>query len=394
MITNLYIKNFKSLKEVNLELRPLNLLTGLNGSGKSSLIQALLLTRQNRLELFESMYFRLYGDLFTAGRFDDIYYRYSKTNDLILQYKFDDNSDFGLYYQKRGSNLDNLPIDRISRKLPNGNNLEIASNSFSHHDQNSVDYLKRIGATLLEYALFSDNFQYLFAERRYLDSRTQYVSVEDVVNRNTLGIKGEHTAFYIKTYGLKQKVEHAFLKHEKAKSDYLLHQVDAWLSEVSPNVNLVTQLESDSRDVSVFFQYGDEKYQPKNVGFGLSYVLPVVTALLTAEAGKLIIIENPESHIHPRGQAELGRLIAAAAQTGAQLIIETHSDHILNGIRVAVKENPTIKDLVNIFFHDRVEKEGEQYTEITPIQIDRNGELNNYPENFLDEWSNQLFKLV
>ncbi|MDR1933193.1 MAG: DUF3696 domain-containing protein [Spirochaetales bacterium] len=135
-------------------------------------------------------------------------------------------------------------------------------------------------------------------------------------------------------------------------------------------------------------------FLPKNVGFGISYILPVILALLTAEPDKIIIIENPESHIHPRGQAEIGKLIALAAQTGAQLFVETHSDHILNGIRVAVKEKIVDKDRVNIMYFDKETTETEQYTKIITIQIDKNGTLSEYPENFLDEWSNQLSKLI
>lgn len=84
------------------------------------------------------------------------------------------------------------------------------------------------------------------------------------------------------------------------------------------------------------------EYTPQNVGFGISYSLHVITAILKAKDGDLIIIENPESHVHPRGQAELGKLIALAAINNIQIIIETHSDHIINGIRVAVKENKRI----------------------------------------------------
>ena len=135
-------------------------------------------------------------------------------------------------------------------------------------------------------------------------------------------------------------------------------------------------------------------YKSKNVGFGITYVLPVILSLLTAEEGKIIIIENPESHIHPRGQAELGKLIALAARTGAQLFIETHSDHILNGIRVAVKEQCIDKSKVNILYFDKETTDTEQFSKITSIKVDKNGALSDYPKDFLDEWSNQLSKLI
>ena len=100
----------------------------------------------------------------------------------------------------------------------------------------------------------------------------------------------------------------------------------------------------------------------------LSVSLPIIVSLLTAEEGKIIVIENPESHIHPRGQAELGKLIAAAAQTGAQLFVETHSDHILNGIRVAVKEESVDKNKVNIMYFNKIN------TDIVQLEIEKANE--------------------
>ena len=116
--------------------------------------------------------------------------------------------------------------------------------------------------------------------------------------------------------------------------------------------------------------------------------------MLKAKQGDLVIIENPESHIHPRGQAELGKLISLVAQNDVQIIIETHSDHIINGIRVGVKENPEMKDRTILFYFEKVITDNEQYSEITNIEIDSKGELSEYPKNLLEEWSNQLLKLL
>ena len=135
-------------------------------------------------------------------------------------------------------------------------------------------------------------------------------------------------------------------------------------------------------------------FKPENVGFGISYALHVVTALLAAGAGGLVIIESPESHIHPRGQAELGKLIALVAQNDVQVIIETHSDHIINGIRVAVKEGLLSEDKTTLFYFERKVAEKEQFSAITDIKLDRNGTLSDEPEGLLDEWGNQLLKLI
>ena len=370
MIQHLRIDNFKSLKAVDLNLRNLNVLMGLNGSGKSSLIQVLLLLRQSKYDLRHgSLKLRLDSSyqLFDAGVAEDVYYRQGIAPTITFDLFFEDETWLTWDFEYR-RDIDNTD-DHLSAP-----------------QKYEVETLEKVG-------LFNAQFQYLFAERE-LPKDAYPASVENVIKLKTLGNKGEHTAFYLETFGLVKSVEHPILLHPKAKSEKLLYQVNAWLAEISPDVSIDTRLTTGSQNVELRFKYGIDAYKPKNVGFGLSYVLPVIVSLLTAEKGKLIIIENPESHIHPRGQAELGKLIAAAAETGAQLFIETHSDHILNGIRVAVKENNQLRKKIGIFFHDRISENEEQYSKITPIKLDNQGELSVYPQNFLDEWSNQLFKLV
>ncbi len=86
--------------------------------------------------------------------------------------------------------------------------------------------------------------------------------------------------------------------------------------------------------------------------------------------------------------------MALSAASGAQLFIETHSDHIINGIRVAVKEGLVDKKDVSFSYFTKVTTKEEQYTELTEIKVDERGELSEYPRGFLDEWNNQLLKLV
>ncbi len=148
---------------------------------------------------------------------------------------------------------------------------------------------------------------------------------------------------------------------------------------------------------------GAPQFRPINVGFGLSYILPMLVVLLTAHEGEMLVIENPEAHLHPRGQAEVGKLLARAAAAGIQLFVETHSDHVINGIRVAVKEGIIKPEDVNIAFFERKEHEvknksgvssTEIYSTVNNIKIDRHGSLSMYPDGFMDEWNNQLMELL
>ena len=122
--------------------------------------------------------------------------------------------------------------------------------------------------------------------------------------------------------------------------------------------------------------------------------------ILTAQPGDCLILENPEAHIHPRGQAELGRLMSLAASAGIQIIVETHSDHIINGVRVAIKNGVMDRHSAVIQFFNRLDQlqsgSGlyEQYSVARKIEIDSNGELSEYPDDFMEEWDRQLRLLV
>ena len=81
-------------------------------------------------------------------------------------------------------------------------------------------------------------------------------------------------------------------------------------------------------------------------------------ALLSAKRGTLVLLENPEAHLHPQGQVRIGELIARTAASGVQILVETHSDHVLNGIRLAVHAGKIEPDQVKLQYFKRGEKNG------------------------------------
>lgn len=365
MIHQIKIKNFKSLKNVSVNSKNLNLLMGLNGMGKSSFIQMLLLLMQS--DKLENRIIDLNGLLVEIGQGKDAFYQFADEDYIEFAVKLEQFEDF--YWKFKYQN------DKDKLNAENG------------YTKLAMEYFRTE----------TKKFQFISADR--IGPKDLYDASSVVVSdKKQLGLLGEYAAYYLNVFGSEFEVN-PFIRHPKAVTNKLTAQVNAWLNEISPGVSLNTKYVPEVNKVILDYQFDlvqgkTNSFRPKNVGFGISYVLPIVVALLSAEDGKIIVIENPESHIHPRGQAELGKLIAGAAQTGAQLFIETHSDHILNGIRVAVKDESVDKNKVNIMYFDKINTEKEQYSRITQIQIDKNGELSEYPKNMLDEWSNQLFKLM
>lgn len=147
--------------------------------------------------------------------------------------------------------------------------------------------------------------------------------------------------------------------------------------------------------VSLEYSFGlSKKYRATNVGFGITYTLPVITALLAAKSGSLLLLENPEAHLHPRGQAQMGNLLAKAAAQGVQIILETHSDHVLNGIRLAVHDGKISPDDVKLHFFQRRISQEQNISEVISPKMNRKGRIDQWPDGFFDEWDNILAALL
>jgi predicted ATPase len=370
MIKDIEIENFKLFKRSKLSLRTLSLFTGLNGTGKSSIIQVLLLLRQSQQSgILLTAGLNLKGNLVELGTGKDIFNQFAGKDEFV-KIKIDTTNHTYYWDFTYSADSDILPV----------------INKSTYTDQ------------LSKFSLFNRNFQYLNTEH-IVPLNTYKKSEFEVVHNRQIGKHGEYAVHYLSEYGL-EPIQYANLIHPKAKSNRLLHNVEAWLNEISPGVKVIVEDIKGVDSIRLGFQYEAEngytnEYKPINVGFGITYALPVVVALLTIAPDKITIIENPESHIHPQGQAKIGELIALSTANDCQIFVETHSDHILNGIRVAIKETKLLHSEAAIYYFDRVSNgKSEHESAITTINIDKNGELSEYPKGLLDEWSSQLFKLI
>eukprot|EP01034_Spumella_vulgaris_P032804 gene32804-40488_t len=217
---------------------------------------------------------------------------------------------------------------------------------------------------------YVENGRQLVAER--WGPRVAY-PYEGSDSSDELGTCGEFAIRYLIDHA-NDTVENIHVRHPEAKSITLVNQVQAWLGEISPGVKLDVKALGETGSAVAGFGFerksdvSSRYYRPTHVGFGL---------------------KNPEAHLHPRGQAQLARLISLASRA-AQIIVETHSDHIMNGLRVAVKNaDLSPADVVFNYFS----REGVRCAIDSPT-IDINGRLSYWPQGFFDEHEKLLAALI
>jgi predicted ATPase len=380
MITSLYIKNFKALGEHLLVFKPLTLISGLNSTGKSSVLQSILTLRQSyQQKLLPSQGLALNGDLVSIGRGKDA--RFEDAKEDLIEIKLttsqgiDGNWRFKCDLQENDSDV--LPI--ISQEPES---LEIYQSS----------------------SVFNENFHYLQAER--IGPRSSFkMSNFQVAQLKSLGTQGEYTGHFL-SINERSKICDIKLSHPNVKQDEdnlgvitpsldLIDQVEAWLGEISPGIRLRLDPKPDLDLMSIRYQYGDsDRYRSTNVGFGITYSLPIIVAILSSKPGALIIVENPEAHLHPKGQAKMGELLALAASCGIQIVVETHSDHVLNGIRVAVHSKRIAPDDVQLYYFQKANKSQQYIIETLSLKIDRNGRIDRWPDGFFDQFEKNLGTLL
>ncbi|QIR40670.1 DUF3696 domain-containing protein [Tolypothrix sp. PCC 7910] len=366
MINSLKLTNYKAFENQLLEFKPLTLLSGLNSTGKSSVLQSLLLLRQSyQQELLPNIGLALNGELVRIGTAQDAFCERAKEDYLGFEILWNDG--------KKG--IWRFIYDQIKTDADILNNLD---------SQFSID-----AGVYKSKSVFNKRFHYLQAER--LGPRTSYDMSDYQARRlGQIGSRGEYTAHFL-AINQDRDVLQSKLRHPMAKSNALSSQVEGWMREVSPGTRIKINSNSDIGLMSLQYFYGDSNpYRTTNVGFGISYTLPIIVAVLASSPGTLILIENPEAHLHPKGQVKMGELLSLVASCGIQVVIETHSDHVLNGIRLSVHGGKIKPDDVQLHYFQRQEKQGQSVTEVVSPRIDRNGRIDKWPDGFFDEWERSL----
>lgn len=366
MISNLKLCNFKLHNNTELTIKGLTILTGMNGMGKSTIIQSLILLRQSFLMNDLEAGLNLKGDLCDAGISGELSCLASNAHFLEIDLDFQEQDSLNFKF--------NYPDNILDTLLP-GKDLNVTQ--------------KHI---LSKYSLFNENFQYISAFR-FGPQKSYNRDTSLVVNKKQISkIMGqcEYTVHYLEQYkNINIPIKELALKDDSdITPDFRLSvQVERWLRLISPNIKII--IESSGEDFKLKYKFNRDKntitddFNAINTGFGITYILPILVAILSASKDAIIIVENPEAHIHPKGQAVLMELISKAVANGLQIIVESHSDHIINGSLVAINKKLITPDLLSIYYFER-EEHG--HTAITyPLEISSSGHIRRSPKGFFDQ---------
>ena len=357
MIESISLTNFKLFKERTTfdHLKKINLLTGVNGRGKSTFLQSMLLVKQTLLLSSSVNRLVLNGSYVSLGNaLDAKNDETSREQAIEFSYKVN-GKDYVFSYQA------NERDDQIL-ELINGDST-----------------VTNIGL---------DRVQYISAER--IGPRLQYEkSTTDFV----VGARGEYAVDVLSRANekvipesLAKMMAKLYSEEEEEIERGVNEQVEFWMSKMfGKTVVNVQSLTEANVDVIKFSALKSRDSKPTNIGIGFSYVFPILVAGLTSQAGDLLIVENPEAHLHPSAQSVIAKFLACVAMQGVQVFIESHSEHILNSLRVMIKQNQIGSDDVNVLFFD-----AEYPTFFKSIPINKNGRMPEWPDGFFDQAEKDL----
>lgn len=376
MLTEIRLENFKCFETLTLKLRPLTLLSGVNGGGKSSVIQAIMLLAHTLSQREWTDSLLLDGPELALGTAADVLNHRSSRREMRIgataggqqvDWQFQAENRRALTIKLRHTEIDGqviLPTAPLRCLMPPDRT----------ESSPVVQALRRIS--------------WITAERT---GPRELLPLRDPTSHRHVGNRGELAAGLLH-WREQENVRESMCIEELPPT--LFHQVrgrmreffggcDLRISPVDGASAVSLQLRCDSKS---------EFQRPQNVGFGLTQLFPILVAVLSAAEGDCVFVENPEVHLHPKAQQHIGWLLAHAAASGLQVVIETHSDHVLNGVRLAAKAGIVTPQNAAVYFF-APGQDGEPFTPQSPT-LDADGRLSSWPEGFFDQYDAALAELL
>lgn len=243
---------------------------------------------------------------------------------------------------------------------------------------------------------FSRSVKYLGPLRN--EPQAVYTSIGHT-DINSVGLKGEFTAAALHLN------RHRIISYESPvaepgnklstmkKTDYLQVACQEWLSYLGVVIDYQTIDKGKlGYDLQVKTTTGDGWQDLTHVGVGVSQILPIVLMLLLSEPGDLIILEQPELHLHPKIQSRLCDFLVAMTSSGRQCLIETHSEYLINRLRLRIVQNEKnkLENLSSIYFVKKINS----LSVFENIDINQYGAIDDWPVDFFDQTDREVENIL
>ena len=384
MIRSLRLRSFKCFEDQSIDLRRLTLLSGINGSGKSTVIQSLLLLHQalgNSDVAEQSRALPLNGSLATLGTARDVISQTTGGKKFTIGVASEDVDVEWTFATK-------VPRDELVATLSGVRWKRNEPRAKSHTGK--VLFPRQLRNEKGGAAMLATLRGARFVPADRVGPAETYPLLEND-RHASFGPRAEMAVGALYWAG-SQTVPRSLRHPDPRTGGTVARQVEAWLSDLFPGVILELARIPNANAITLGIRTSvkHDSGRPQHVGFGITYSLPIIIALVSSQPGDLLLIENPEAHLHPRAQVAIATLCQRAARNGAQIIIETHSDHVLNSVRVGCRRGIVAPRDVAIQFFER----DDERMSITRIQIDEHGRLDNRVTGFFDQMELQLGDLI
>lgn len=419
MIKSFSIENFKAYEgRYDFNFPGLTYLTGANNSGKSSVIQALYMLASTNSSNFEPSLL-LNTPNYTFGSYSDVLNK-NCSNKENLNFEIS-SENFNIFLKYENNEIENynpslkeMDIEFLNKdkKLKNyvfkrNVNEDFDKNRLFEWYNLSRSKLKKLGNALvmgfspeilpktIDMVNFEDiiHFRYKFSEIhtntiKYLKAYRIEGKPSYLIKGNSItdiGITGDGTveAIYKMIQGNKTV--------EFGQKEPFVELFQKWFKQIiGENYSLIVESNDGALKIKIEEELQKkQKYSITEVGFGFSQIIPIIAMILLSNENDVLLIENPEVHLHPKLQANLADLFVFAIKHNRKLIIETHSEHIINRTRLLVKQDENqskLTDKINLYFFEKIFKDNETYIRNEEIRINEAGKLSNWPKDFFDQY--------